>query len=229
MIGLCLLLGSILSDFPEWDGEFDKYEESFGDPIDREDEIYFPEIIAEQENRAALLDYVENHEVETPYIPDFEIEELLAPLIDQESTVVDYGMGLAYFLSKQAGKVYAFERDPQVFSERYWQLTRDRAQNVLLYCTILQEMDRTLDEYEIRDVSLICVHCGGREDLFLKGANFTIEKYKPALLIHLIGGLTFEQGDRFVKEEFDRRIEEIAKKGYSVRRIRGDLYLALPL
>lgn len=229
MIALCSFLATTLLDFPEWEGEFDDYDEGFEEVMG----IVTPglNLIAEQENRAALIAFVQE-EVDVEYVPNPILESTLRPLIASGATVVDYGMGLAPFLSECVGKegrVFSFEKEPEIFRQRYWQLVRQAAANVSLYCLILAEKERTLDAHSFENISLLCIDAGGREPLFLKGAETTILSQKPILLLNMIGGISVEQGDRYIKEELMRRLSEIQKMGYETQRISGSLYLALPL
>ena len=81
---------------------------------------------------------------------------------------------------------------------------------------------------ELEDVSLIRIDANGRENLILKGAEKTIQRCKPVLILNMLGGIAIERGDRFIKQEMDRRISDIRKMGYNLQRIEGSWYLGLP-
>lgn len=233
MILLAAVIASAFSEFPEWDGEFTAFEECFGEREELAEDIAAPilwGIIAEQENRDRLLSMVgEDQQVE--YTPQPELEKLLVPYAPSDSTVIDFGMGLSVFLANQVGEngeVYAFESQQEAFAERFWQLNHQVASQTRLYY-VEPKKQGLLDQIPIDPACLLCIKAGGRENVVIKGAKELIQRDHPVILIHLIGGMETSQLDRYIKEELDRRIQQIEVMGYHLECIEGDLYLGLPL
>lgn len=147
------------------------------------------------------------------------------------STVLDYGAGcggstllLSRFVGVD-GKVLAFEPNQERFRALFWNLLNSNVQQANIF---YPEKEKDLDDYEFENLSLIRIDAGGREDLILEGAEKTIRQYKPVLLLNILGGVSLERSDRFLKREFDRRMEMIRKLGYTSQRINDTWYLALP-
>ncbi len=209
------------------------------------------ELIGPQENQEQLESYVqefseEEYEIvngedfrlflspgEQPQL-DKEIERLILRHVKNGSTVVEYGakrgegiLQLIPILGPQ-GRVVAFESNPVLFRQMYWNLMLNGVQNAQIYCTVLGENEKTLDRHNLKNVSLIRVDASGREDVFLRGAENTIKSCKPVLIINILGGISLEYSDRYVKQEYESRLDNLHRMGYTTQCIRKNLYLALP-
>lgn len=205
------------------------------------------EIIAEQKNRDELIALAysfsqQNYQLiktdqghffirpeETLDYPTH-IYPLLERYLKRGGTIVDYGAGNGIWtvaladLVGHEGKVVAFEPHPKDFVEMFWNLVVNHIQNAELYC----EKECSLDALELEKVALIRINADGKEDDFLIGASRTIEKCKPVLIVKMLGGIPYGWADRFVMNEYNRRLKQIEKLGYTTRQISSGEYLALP-
>lgn len=215
-------------------------------------EFFHEEIIAEQKDRESLIalahafsesDYqlVKGDEGyffippnETLQYPSH-LYPLLQGYLRGGGTVVDYGAGNGIWtvaladLVGRDGKVVAFESHPKNFIEMFWNLVLNHIQNAELYCTSLDSKEMNLDALELDDVSLIRINADGKEDSFLKGATATIRKNRPILIVKILGGIPKDWADRFVLDEYARRLKQIETMGYTTQQINSGEYLALPL
>jgi len=208
------------------------------------------EIIALQENRDALIALVntfsENEyevvKTEEGYFFVREDQMVPAPLysavekyLKKGGTAIDYGAGnglwtvaMSEWVGPQ-GKVIAFEDKQDLFKEMFWNLILNHIQNAQMFCTTLEEKEKTLDNMGLDNVSLIRINAEGREDLFLKGAAKTIQEQKPVLIINMLGGIPPVWFDRYIKESYEQRFKLIHAMGYRTEKMESGEYLALPL
>ncbi|NGX59483.1 MAG: hypothetical protein KR126chlam3_00635 [Chlamydiae bacterium] len=224
LLSLFFLTGQIVpidGEFEEWD-EFEVIEDSY--------ENFIGESLIGSTEWTDYLQELDPHLDAEPIESDLHI--LFQRYIKKGSVAVDYGAGcggraLAFApLVGTDGRVIALECEPELFRGLFWNLVRGKVQNAKIYCCI--EDDR-IDSLELENVSMLRIDAKGREDCILKGAVKTIRKYKPVLMINLLGGIVIEQSDRFIKQEFECRMGEIQKMGYRLQRIQDSWYLALPL
>ena len=209
------------------------------------------ELIPPQERQAQLEEYMEEFQeeqyecIETaqfrlllrqgePYREDEEIKILLKRHIREGSTYVEYGArNGAYalealpFLGLSGGLVF-LESDPERFRELFWNLRINHVSNAALYCFSLDTGEKKLDDLNLSDVSLIRIEANGREDVILRGAEKTIQANRPVLILNMMGGIPLGFTDRFVKQEYEDRIEYLSQLGYNTHCIRKNLYLAVP-
>ncbi len=242
MIKFLIFLSAFLIDI--------SYEEDFREFQETYHEFYNDHLIAPQENREDLLNFVhafseKNYTIVQTlglrlYQPKGQkIRALFDPFferyIKEGSTVVDYGAGNglnALLFSQLAGfqgKLIAIEPTRCFFKELFWNMTLNQIQNAQLYCMTLNESEHTLDSLNLKDVSFIRINANGQEGEILNGAKKTIRKCRPALLIKMLGGIPIERADRYIKQEFRLRMEEIHNMGYTTTRINESEYLALPI
>jgi len=233
-----------LAEIPLLD-EFEEYEEQFVD-------LFSDELIAHQENRKDLMNYIhqfsedECHIVETmdawfysqedDFLEDDpKINALLKRYVKEGSIAIDYGADIgmrSVCLSRLVGckgSVFAFEPNPERFRKLFWNLKLNHVQNAQLFCKVLGEKEKALDSLNLENVSFIRINAKGREDVFLKGAGRTIQKNKPILIINVIGGIPVDRTDKFLRKELQERLEKIHKMGYTTQRINEREYLALPI
>ena len=214
--------------------------------LGRFNEFLNEDLIAPCENRKEILpflrDFIESEYTvvqaahEWLYVKDeafeenFKMEYFLERYAKEGSTVVDFGaqfgaytVALSRFVGLQ-GRVLSFEMDRCRFRELFWNAQLNNVQNAQLFFS-----ERMLDSLELTDVSLVILDAHGREDVFLRGAKKTIQRCKPAIILNIVGGVNLERRDRYVKEEYDNRIEKFRELGYSLRPIDSEHYLALPI
>lgn len=254
---LLIVTHTLQSEFIEYE-EFKEFEEfeSIDTPPEKivleypvEDEIeviitqfHNEELIAAQENREDLIALVNTFSEKGYKVAktgdgyffvreDEKLQECL-PLQDfvkKGCTAIDYGAGngvwtvaLADLVGRE-GKVVAFESHPQLFMEMFWNLVLNHIQNAQLFST-----EKSLDSLQLENVAIIRINAYGRENDFLNGASKTIQNQKPILIIKMLGGIPLEWADRYVREEYDKRIDQIKSMGYTTRQIESGDYLALP-
>ena len=88
---------------------------------------------------------------------------------------------------------------------------------------------RTLDSFELDNVGFIKIDVEGAHLLVLKGAEKTIKRNKPLMLIEILGG---RGGAGFTHHETTQRAEVVQwldGRGYAALKWRGSDYLAVPL
>lgn len=192
-------------------------------------------LIAPQEDRDELIEYVKEGEDSHLYLSSScPFEELLERVVKPGSCVVNVGakegistLALSSLVGPE-GEVHSFNFSPEVFRAQYWNLVHNGVSNAKLYCNILQEGGKTLDALELKNVSLLIIDAHGREDLFLKGAGATIRRERPVIILNMLGGISLEQTDLYVREKFHKRMENIRKYDYTMQRISSSYYLGLP-
>ncbi len=246
---LLLIALHLHAEFIEYEEfeEFDEFVAIDEHPVEDQLEVIitpFPkeDLIAAQANREDLIALVhtfseKDYEVvktDGGYFFVRENEKLqecpeIKQYVKKGGTAIDYGAGngvwtvaLADLVGRE-GKVVAFESHPQFFKEIFWNLVLNHIQNAQLFCN-----EKTLDALELKNVAIIRINADGREDDVLSGASKTIQTQKPILIIKMLGGIPLEWADRYVREEYDNRIDQIKRMGYSMQQIESGHYLALP-
>lgn len=229
---LLLITLPLCADFSEYE-EFEEYEEFH--TVDFTETIITPfpkeNLIAAQENREELIALVNAISEEFFAHNDIKLPECseLDQYVKKGGTAIDYGAGNGVWtvvlsdLVGRDGKVVAFESHPQLFKEMFWNLVLNHIQNAQLFCA-----EKSLDALKLENVSVIRINADGREDDFFKGASKTIQNQKPILIVKMLGGIPLEWADRFVREEYDNRIDQIHRMGYTTQQIASGDYLALP-
>jgi hypothetical protein len=88
---------------------------------------------------------------------------------------------------------------------------------------------RTLDSFELDNVGFIKIDVEGAQLLVLMGAEETIKRNKPVMLVEILGG---EGGPSFTHHEATPRnevIQWLEERGYGVLKWRRSDYLAFPV
>ena len=89
---------------------------------------------------------------------------------------------------------------------------------------------RTIDSFNLQNVSLIKIDVENYEEEVLRAAKTTIRMNRPVILIEILGGSWFHIEN--VSPQLMQQIEKIktilVKMGYSVERIYGCDFLAIP-
>ncbi len=87
---------------------------------------------------------------------------------------------------------------------------------------------RSIDSLCLDRVSLIKIDVEGMENMVLEGARETIRKYKPVIILEIMGGWFAETAPPHILEQIEYTKGMVASLGYAVRRISEYDYLALP-
>jgi FkbM family methyltransferase len=87
---------------------------------------------------------------------------------------------------------------------------------------------RTLDSFGFEGVSLIKIDVEGFELPVLDGAEDTIRRNRPVLVVEIAGGYDYETAPPDAKLQIDVTRWRIAAMGYRVERVKKQDYLALP-
>jgi FkbM family methyltransferase len=87
---------------------------------------------------------------------------------------------------------------------------------------------RTLDSFGFEGVSLVKIDVEGFELPVLDGAEDTIRRNRPVLVVEIAGGYDYETAPPDAKMQIDVTRWRIAGMGYRVERVRKQDYLALP-
>jgi FkbM family methyltransferase len=87
---------------------------------------------------------------------------------------------------------------------------------------------RTLDSFGFEGVSLVKIDVEGFELPVLDGAEDTIRRNRPVLVVEIAGGYDYETAPPDAKMQIDVTRWRIAGMGYRVERVKKQDYLALP-
>lgn len=89
----------------------------------------------------------------------------------------------------------------------------------------------TLDSLNFENVSFMKIDVEGHEVQVIKGALETIKKYRPVMIVEILGGCPYEKASAHYKKVIDDTKEFIRSIGYSCERAGNRLcdYLCLPL
>lgn len=154
------------------------------------------------------------------------------------------------------GVVYAFEPQPKIFRELYYNLLLNNVQNVKLFNSAVGSENGkielsplcgdneggsgcygssgifadllTIDSLNLNNVSLIKIDVEGMEDKVLEGAKETILRNKPIIFIEFTG-YNLSQCDENSRKILMEKVSKLQKFGYSVHYISGHDYVAYPL
>jgi FkbM family methyltransferase len=175
-------------------------------------------------------------------------------VIDAGAHIGVHTMALARLVGPR-GRVYAFEPQRKVFRELVFNLRLNAIDNVvplryaLGHTAGIAEMDpavsgneggtplgkggdrvevRPLDSFGFRNVSLIKVDVEHFEDFLLEGAQLTIARNRPAILIEIMGGFLYDQAPPDIKAKIDATRARLQAMGYTVHHLYFHDYLALP-
>jgi hypothetical protein len=87
---------------------------------------------------------------------------------------------------------------------------------------------RTIDSFGFKNVSLLKIDVESFEDYLLEGAQLTIARYKPVIIIEIMGGYLYERSPPEIRKRFDGTQARLRKMGYKVTNIYANDYLAVP-
>lgn len=181
---------------------------------------------------------------------------LMGKYVIPGSTVLDIGAHIGSLtnplcdLVGPTGQVIAFEPILSTFSELCWNMALNRRTNVKLYWAAIGAENTfissrklgldspetsefnvqilSLDSLHLNNISFIKVDIESMEDQFILGAQETLKRCRPALLIELMGGHSYDTATPEIKEAIDYRIQLLEQLDYKVYPLGGHDYLALP-
>ena len=158
-------------------------------------------------------------------------------------------------LAGPSGRVYAFEPQRKLFRELVFNVRLNQAKNVvplryaLGHTAAIVNMDsatkgneggtalgkggdsvelRSLDSFAFRNVSLIKIDVEQFEDFLLEGAQLTIARNRPVLIIEILGGVTYDTAPPHLRKRIDETRGRLKDMGYKVSHIAFSDYLAVP-
>jgi FkbM family methyltransferase len=155
-------------------------------------------------------------------------------------TAIDAGASygiMSYNLNKKFSKIYAFEVDTPVRECLKKNVEKFQLDNVVVcdcglsdreefvslnylkntFCTHINKevsgtnICKTLDSFELTEVGFIKLDCEGYEPYILKGAELTIKKYKPVILME-----NKNYSSRYYGEEGNLAVDLLLSWGYTM-------------
>lgn len=154
------------------------------------------------------------------------------------------------------GVVYAFEPQPKIFRELFYNIALNNIKNVKLFNTAigskngkielspLTELNEggtgcygnsgifadliTIDSLNLNNVSLIKIDVEGMEDSVLEGAKETILRNKPIIFIEFTGCDIINTKDENVRKKTIEKINKLEQMGYFIQNISFHDYIAYP-
>jgi hypothetical protein len=81
---------------------------------------------------------------------------------------------------------------------------------------------------QLDNISLMKIDVEGQEDQVLSGAQETILRCKPVILIEIMGGYIFATAPPSVQKQISNTISMLEAMGYSVQQVHAHDYLAIP-
>jgi FkbM family methyltransferase len=156
------------------------------------------------------------------------------------TTAIDAGASygiMSYNLNEQFSKIYAFEVDTSVRECLKKNVEKFQLDNVVVcecglgdkeetvsliynkntFCTHVNRMMpgtnicKTLDSFELTEVGFIKLDCEGYEPYILQGAEHTIKKYKPVILME-----NKNYSNRYYGEEGNLAVDLLLAWGYTM-------------
>jgi len=87
----------------------------------------------------------------------------------------------------------------------------------------------TLDIFDLSNISFIKIDVEGHENEVIKGAENTIKKSKPVMIVEILGGHPYDNASNEEKQYISNTIKYIEGLGYSSTLISYSDYLFLPV
>lgn len=153
------------------------------------------------------------------------------------------------------GLVFAFEPQKKIYRELYYNLKLNQINNVVPLRFALGaraaiiEMNpavsgneggtgignggdiaelRTIDSFGFSNVSAIKIDVEGFEDQVLDGAKETVLKWRPVIIIEIMGGNNLDTAPPMVKARIKHTISKLEGLGYTIKQVGFHDYLAVP-
>ena len=175
-------------------------------------------------------------------------------VIDAGAHIGVHTLSLARLVGPK-GRVYAFEPQRKIYRELVFNLRLNGIENVvplryaLGHTPGVVQMDpattanegstklgkggdrvelRPLDSFAFRNVSLLKIDVEEFEDFLLEGAQLTIARNRPVIIIEIMGNHDPFNAPPDIKAKIEGTKSRLKAMGYEVAPIRGVDYLALP-
>lgn len=191
------------------------------------------------------------------------IRDRMLKYVKPGSVVLDIGahigthtLSLAQAVGEQeGGRVIAFEPQPKIFRELFWNMQLNNVKNVEFYPVAVgdhlgqielspfAESNEggtglrggtgqfvpliTIDSLKLDNVSLMKIDVEGLEDQVLIGLHDTILRCKPVIFIEIMGGCSIENATPEIKLKIENTIRSLENYGYVIERLGESDYLAL--
>lgn len=154
------------------------------------------------------------------------------------------------------GQVVAFEPQVKIYQELLVNLQLNQIKNVQAHFVALGEKSlritmsypkpenegaisigrggnivelRPLDSFHLENVSLIKIDVEGAEVGVLKGADKTIRKHRPVILIEILGGIKPNEYTLAHKKHFMKIVRFFKARKYALGLVRNHDYIVLPM
>lgn len=154
-----------------------------------------------------------------------------------------------------SGRVYAFEPQRKLFRELVFNMRLNGISNVvplryaLGHTTGIVEMDsavpgnegatqigaggdhvelRALDSFGFKNVSLIKIDVEHFEEFLLEGAQLTIGRSRPVIILEIMGGYRYQNAPPEVRARIDSTLARLKALRYKTQYIDAAEYLAIP-
>lgn len=189
-----------------------------------------------------------------------QIQKIIAKYALADTTVLDIGAHIgthALMMAKQSGQVLAFEPQPKIFRELFWNMRLNSADNIVFYPVAVGDHEGsielapllsgneggtsllkggtgkfvpliTIDSLNLTNVSLMKIDVELMENYVLDGAKETILRNKPVILIEILKNYSLLTAPEKKKNQILFTISKLENWGYKVEPIGGADYLALP-
>lgn len=189
------------------------------------------------------------------------IHKLIAQYALPQTTVLDIGAHIGTHtltMAQNAGRVLAFEPQPKIFRELYWNMRLNGADNIEFYPVAVGDHEGTIelapflsgneggtsllkggtgkfvplitiDSLNLTNVSLMKIDVELMENYVLEGAKETILQNKPVILIEILKDYSLATAPEKKKNVILFTIAKLENWGYIVTSIGGADYLALPI
>jgi FkbM family methyltransferase len=203
-----------------------------------------------------IKDYIRQNRAWEPWLTEL-FPKYIKPgttVIDAGAHVGVHTLSFARLVGP-SGRVYAFEPQRKLYRELVFNLRLNGVSNAVPlryavgHTTAIVEMNsaergnegatqvgsggdrvelRAIDSFGFRNVSLIKIDVEHFEDYLLEGAQLTIARYRPVIIIEIMGGYREHSAPPEVKARIEGTIARLKEMRYRVRYIDAADYLALP-
>lgn len=175
-------------------------------------------------------------------------------VLDIGAHIGTHTINLAKWLNN--GVVYAFEPQPKIFRELFYNLALNDIKNVKLFKSAVGATNGkielspliesneggtgchgnsgifadliTIDSLNLKNVSLIKIDVEGMEDDVLEGARETILRNKPIIFIEFTGYCLIDTKDESTRKKAMEKINKLERMGYFIQNVSFHDYIAYP-
>ncbi len=176
-------------------------------------------------------------------------------VIDAGAHIGTHALAMSRFVGPD-GLVYSFEPQKKLYRELVYNLRLNKVANVVAVRLALGlspsiiEMSpalhaneggtgigsggdraelRALDQIPFTNVSVMKIDVEGFEDNVLEGARLTIARWRPVIVIEIMGGNTYNSAPPEIRARIDATRKKLETMGYKVEHVSEHDYLALPV